>query len=469
MRPPTELDFPIALDRTAPQPLQLQLAAQLRRAADAGTIPVGGRLPASRLLAERLSISRSTVVAAYDQLIGEGYLESRHGSGTYLSPRIGEQSPPRRRRAQRPRTVEAEPDLVDLRPGQPDTTRLVDQTWRSSWRRAAGRPVPVEPPAAQGEAALRAQIADHLRTARGADVDADEIFVTAGAGDGLALIVHALGPGLHMGVEDPGYPAARHVLTALGCRLTPVPVDDCGVSVDALRGMTQRPQMLLITPSHQYPLGGRLPISRRRELLQWAERHDVVVIEDDYDSEFRFGAAPLPALISLDTTGRVMHLATLSKALSPWLRVGFLVAPPALVRPLLRARRILGSPVDGITQQALTYYLEAGGLRRHIARARRDYDHRRRHLVALLAEHPRLQLHGTRAGLHAVITLPPGTDDAAVLRYCAEHGLRLASLGEYSVNAHPPPRPAVVLGYGDATLEMIRSAITTLARAVDDR
>lgn len=300
---------------------------------------------------------------------------------------------------------------------------------------------------------------------------AADVFVTAGTNEGLSLLTSALGlSGEAVAVEDPGYPAARRVLTRHGCTLVPVPVDDDGLLVDALPRGPGAPRAVLVTPSHQYPLGGRLPIDRRLALLEWAGSTGAVVAEDDYDSEFRFDVAPLPALAGLDRTGLVVHLGTFSKVLSPWLRAGYLVAPPDLSPALLAVRADLGSPVSGVDQQALATYLAAGGLRRHIARSRRDYAHVRAHLKRLLAPHPgTLRLRGLAAGLHAVVDLPDGTDTGTVLHRLREHGVLLADLAEYAVQPARPARPALVLGYADATLGEVDRAVRALLDAVGRR
>ena len=472
MRPPAELDLPLALDRAAGLPLHQQLAAALRSAVLDGLLPPGSRVPPSRLLGTQLRIARSTVLTAYEQLTGEGYLESRHGSGTFVPEqvhRVPTQHPRPAGASTADDTADDTPDraAVDLRPGRPDTRRLVDGAWRAAWRDATGRDVPPVEPPAQGLPALREQIAAHLRAARGVIADPADVLVTAGTGDGLALIAHALGgpPPRLVAVEDPGYPAARRILTRLGWTVQPVPVDDDGLLVDRLPDLPVPPHLVLVTPSHQYPLGGCLPVSRRLDLLSWARRTGGVIVEDDYDSEYRFGAAPLPALAALDGDGQVVHLGTFSKVLSPWLRAGYLLAPPGLRRTLVAVRDDLGTPVSGITQQALSTYLASGAVQRHIARARRDYGHRRRHLTLLLAAHPHLQLRGTRAGLHAVIDLPAGTDVPAVLRRCARSGFLLADLRDYDALPHAVTRPGVALGYGDATLDELERAVTALASA----
>jgi GntR family transcriptional regulator/MocR family aminotransferase len=463
VRPRAELNLPLAVDRSAPTPMHHQLASALRNAVVQGLLRPGSRLPPSRLLGAQLRLARSTVLAAYEQLAGEGYLETRHGSGTFVNAHLPPAAPRSRAPAVSGELVAAV-DQVDLRPGQPDTARLVDKAWRAAWRHATSNPVPAVEPTAQGLTRLRQEVARHLREARGLPADPADVFITAGTGDGLALIVHALGPSSRpVAVEDPGYPAARRILTRLGCHLEPVPVDGDGLLVDRLASLPTTPRLALVTPSHQYPLGGCLPVARRLALLDWARREDALIVEDDYDSEFRFAAAPLPALASLDPDGPVVHLGTFSKVLSPWLRAGYLLAPPGLGAALLAARTDLGTPVSGVDQQALAHYLASGALPRHIGRARRDYAHRRLHLTRLLAAHPQLRLRGTRAGLHAVIDLPPDTDVTALLRTCAQQGLLLADLLEYYATPGPTGAPAVVLGYGGTALGELQRAVTLLA------
>ena len=468
MRPSSDLDMPVALDRSSGVPLHLQLASALRAAALEGLLPAGARLPASRVLAARVRVARSTVLAAYEQLAGEGYLEGRHGSGTYLTPVLSTPAEALRDVPIAPAPSAPPPVLpvVDLLPGHPATRRLADPAWHRAWRAAARCPVPATAPPPQGLAALREQVAEHLGTARGLAADPAQVLVTAGTDDALSLLCWALGVrGRAVVVEDPGYPAARRVLARHGARLVPVRVDGSGLVVRELAALEEAPVAVLVTPSHQYPSGGRLPVDRRLELLDWARRTGAVVVEDDYDSEFRFDVAPLPALASLDRHGRVVHVGTFSKVLSPWLRAGHLLAPAPLVPALAAVRADLGSPVDGITQQALALYLAQGSLRRHVARSRRDYAHARAHLVRRVeATAGLLRLRGTEAGLHAVLELPSGADAAAVIAGAASRGVLVADLADYAVQAPAPA--AVVLGYGSAGLADLDRAVAVLAEEV---
>lgn len=461
MRAVVELELPVALERSSARPLQRQLADALRAAALDGRLSAGTRLPSSRHLAAQLAVARSTVVAAYDQLVGEGYLEAGHGSGTFLTPGITAAPAPRPVDAPpRARTVKP-PRVVDLRPGHPDTSRLVDPAWRAAWRTAASGPIPSGEPPRQGLEELRVQIAEHLRAARGISAEPDDVFITAGASEALMLIVDALElSGRSVAVEDPGYPSARRALTRLGCALHPIAVDAGGLRVKDLPPAPAPVAAVLVTPSHQYPLGATMGIERRQALLEYARRRATVVIEDDYDSEFRYGAPPLPALAALERD-LVVHVGTFSKTLTPWLRLGFVLVPPRWRGAFAQTRADLTSPVSGIDQQALASYMATGALRRHIARVRRDYRHRREHLHHLLAAQPELTSTDTRAGLHAVIRLPPATDVPHLLAQLNQRGISLADLGDYPLQA-PAPYPGLVLGFGDASTSELTHAITAV-------
>ncbi|WP_187279452.1 PLP-dependent aminotransferase family protein [Quadrisphaera setariae] len=476
VRTPVELDLPLALHRGGAARLHGQLADALRTAVREHRLPPGAQVPATRRLAEQLGVSRATVTAAYEQLVGEGFLEARHGSGTRVSQHVGALPAPRAADLGPRRRAAQRPGAVDLRPGRPDTSRLADAAWRSAWREAALADVPDDEPPPAGLPALREQVAAHLRAARGVDADPADVVVTAGTGDGLALVVHALrgrraprSPqrrrDLRVVVEDPGYPSSARCLLRLDAELLPVDVDDDGLRVDRLPPRGPEPfDAVLLTPSHQYPWGGVLPLERRVALLARAREAGAVVVEDDYDGEFRYGAAPLPALASL-APDLVVHLGTFSKVLSPWLRAGYLLAPPALREALAEVREDLGAPVSGVLQRALAGHLAGGGLRRHVARVRRDHAHRRDLLRQMLAEHPHLRARGAAAGLHVVVELPAGTDSAAVVAAVEAQGHLLADLAAYAVARTDLP-PAVVLGYGAATVAELRGAVTALARAV---
>jgi len=365
MRPALDLDLPLALDARSDVPLHRQLAGRLSAAVLAGRLPRSSRLPATRTLARRLGLSRGVVLAAYDELAAQGVVEGRHGSGTYVAGTLPEVLPVPRRPAPRGGHHPGDQDagriarLADLRPGMPNARVLPDAEWRRSWWRARnaltvddeGRP----PGGAGGSGALRSELAAHLLAARGLAVDPSEITVTAGSREGLALLALAVGvAGREVVVEDPGYPSAVALFRRLGARVVPVPVDDRGLRTDLL---PHRPPgavaLVHVTPSHQYPLGGVLPLDRRAALLTWAAAHDAVVVEDDYDGEFRYEVPPLPALAALAQGAPVAYLGTFSKSLTPALRAGYLVAPGGLADVVEAARADLGAPVAAPVQLAL--------------------------------------------------------------------------------------------------------------------
>ncbi len=471
MRTSMDMDIPLVLDRSAEEALHVQIAGGLRAAVGAGLLAPGTRLPSTRTLASHLGVARGTVLAAFELLDGEGYLEGRTGSGTYVTRTLpshvgagAPRGPGSGRPASTARAARRLSSAVDLRPGRPDIRGLNTPEWRRAWR-AAAMQVPADQPDPAGEWVLREQLAEHLRSGRGLRCTADDVLITTGTNDGLASVMYACDlPGRRVGVENPGYPATRHLVTAVGAAAVGVPVDRDGLRVDRLPHGDLAPGLAVVTPSHQYPLGGRLPVDRRLALLDWAVRHDALVAEDDYDGEFRYDLPPLPSLATLDTTGRVVHIGTFSKTLTPSLRLGYLVVPAWLRPSVLRVRAALASPASGLAQLAVAAFLHSGGFRRHLARSRREYRRRRIRLTELIEPYrPALNLHGLDAGLHAVLELPAGTDAAAVTDAAARDGVLVAPLGEYTVSPRPDLPPAIVLGYGDATDDDLTRAIDTIA------
>ena len=465
----TEVELPIALDRSDDDgrgDLRQQVAEQLRQSIRTGSFAAGQRLPSSRALAAHLGVSRATVVAAVTELEGEGWVESRHGSGTYVAVGIEttQLEPLASQVAVRADHADRPGRLIDLVPGRPDTSGLVDPAWRRAWRDASSAQVsPVELPAA-GLDEVRVAIAEHVRRARGLACRPDQVVVTAGAGDAIRLLADAAGvSGGTVAMEEPGYPSARAVLTLAGARLHPVAVDDDGLVVDGLAGAPVGTRVLYLTPSHQYPLGGRLPVERRLAVLRWATEHDVLVLEDDYDGEFRFGATPVPALASLDTGGRVAYIGTLSKVMSQGLRVAYVVVPPDLFDGVLAIREVTGTPVSEVVQRAMGSYIGNGGLRRHVARQRRIYAERRARLVRRLAGLDGVTgVAGLDAGLHAVISLPPGRDAAWVVAESARAGVQVVNLDDYRMTPDPS-QPGIVLGYGHAMAADLDRALDLLS------
>ncbi|GAA1956864.1 PLP-dependent aminotransferase family protein [Agromyces allii] len=552
------MDGPLlAIDRLDKRPVVAQIVDAMRHAILTGALHPGDRVASTRLLAAELGTARSSVVSAYEQLAGEGYLELRQGAPTLVAP-LGERSGgsvrPRgsgagsgerqavdidhgtadaaRRRPHAASGTSAKPPVadvadvaqtarrtpeparaatapmpprIDLLPGRPSTTRIDERAWRAAWRRAAAVAVPVDDPPRLGEPLLRAAVADHVRHARGFACEPDDILVTAGTSEATSLIGTALGD-LRGGrplvaVEDPGYPNARRMLERAGADLVPVEVGDDGLRVDLLRRLPRTPDAILVTPSHQYPLGGRLPVAARLELLEHARRTGAFVLEDDYDSEFRHVGPPMPTLASLDgsageasghdaqiaqgrtatdaagarsddETGmrenrRVVLIGSFSKILTPWLRLGYAVLPrdEGLRAAVERVRTESPSPVPGIVQLAVANLLTSGALRRHIAATRRDYAHRRQLLLAALGDLPATELVGLDGGLHAVLRLPRHEVVDAVIGRLDAAGIAVARLADYSAAAGAG-RPGIVLGYAGVGDRELADALAQIRAAV---
>ena len=480
-RYPADAEIPVHVNRSA-GPIPGQIVEQIRRLVTTGALRPGDPVPSTRGLAERLGISRGTVTTAYDQLAGEGYLVSDRGS-TRVTPdlppdvtvpgRRGTTSsaqdsggPAAAASAPRPAPRASATPLVDLRPGTPDISSLANTAWRSAWRSAAAHPGLGY--GAEGSEELRRELAEYLRLMRSVVVSPEDLVVTAGARDGLRLLLTVLGPRssspLTVAVEDPGYPSLHRVPQALGHTVVPVPLDAQGLDPAGLPSGAGRPDVVLLTPSHQYPLGTSMPVSRRLELLRWAEEHDALLVEDDYDSELRYVGDPLPALAALDSReaaarGRVVTLGSFAKTLTPGLGLGFVLLPGWLRGEVLRLRRDAGAPVSAVVQDAVADYMRSGGFRRHTARMRRDY-RRRRDLLARTLDAALLpagvEVLPMDGGLHAVLRMPGPADEARVLEALGRAGIAVAALGEYWSRGRRAageagdgwPQAGVVVGFG---------------------
>ena len=459
-----------------------EVAEQLRAALLSGQVQAGDPLPSTRVLAQAVGVSRSTVVSVYEDLAGEGYVSCVPGSGTFAAEGLAagsSTSPSLRARPEDDRPTDEgpasaegfNPHSINLSPGSPSTSFRNNRDWIAAWRNAIKQDLPALPPRAAGDQRLRELIAVHLHSARGIDCSAENIIVTAGTSDGLALTLQSQtggASGLRIATENPGYPTARRVIRALGASPIPIPVRDGGIDVDALKRAPGQIDGALVTASHQYPLGGRLPVSARLDLLAWSQETGARIFEDDYDSEFRHGAPPLPAIASLDRDGRVVLIGSYSKTLTPWLRCGYLViADSELRQRVIQTREALGQPVSGVVQSALAQFLESGGLRRHLVRTGRSYAHRRG-LVLAAASHldPRYTLEAIEGGLHATITWEGSPDATHVVAHLAERGIQLASLSRYYHEGTTPSRNGIVFGYGAPTDLQLRQALDGITAAL---
>ncbi|GAA4508462.1 PLP-dependent aminotransferase family protein [Actinoallomurus oryzae] len=452
--PRNQFDLPVVVERDAEQPLSVQLGRQLREAMNDGRVRAGERLPSSRALASALGVSRTVVTTAYEQLYAEGWLEGRHGSGTYVAD-IAAQSVPAEVAYAAP-DQPAEAGVIDLRPGIPWVAALDTPAWRRAWRLAAAIP-PVARPDRRGLPGLRAGLVDYLRRSRGVSCPPERVLVTRGATNGFDLLAATvLRPGDRAGVEEPGYPNAREVLAARDVEVVPCPVDADGLVVDALPAGLR---LVYTTPSHQYPLGGRLPVPRRQALLAWARREGALIVEDDYDSEFRYDVAPLPALYGLGPDHTV-YLGTTSKTLTSGVGTGWLVARPDLVEAIAETRLRLGDSTAVVSQEAVRILLERGDLDRHVRRMRAEYGRRRAAIVETLGHLPLL---GDTAGLHIVVELPAGVPGPVIER-AAGRGVLLASLEERYASVQDVH--GLILGYGGATVSQVRSGCSLVRELV---
>jgi GntR family transcriptional regulator / MocR family aminotransferase len=481
------VELPLVASRDSAMPLTAQLAGQLRSAVAEGRLAAGERLPASRALAAELGVSRTVVNGAYAQLFAEGWIEARHGSGTYVAPGApgGDALPrPERGGAIRGRALPAvsggtaraaappaadallayaDPaPLIDLRPGIPWTASIDPAAWRRAWR-AAGFQSPTATAAyPRGLAELRAALTAYLRRSRGIQSAPTEILITRGVAGGLSLIAAGLlRPGDLVGVEEPGYPVARAVFAAHGARLVPCPVDAEGLVVSQLPAGVK---LVYTTPSHQYPLGGRLPIPRRRALVGWARTNGVLIVEDDYDGEFRYDVAPLPALYGLDPDV-VIYLGSTTKTVTPTLRVGWLAARPDLAARLGEtADRLGGWPAEP-AQRAVLTLLTSGDMERHIRRMRHEYARRRSVLAAAFADGAGGRLLGEQAGMHVVL---PTRDDADTIAAAARaRGVSVGTLTRFF--GGPVTSNGLVIGYGGAPSALVARGCAVLRRVLADR
>jgi len=462
------------------QDLTEQIYRQIRTAVQDGRLQVGDRLPPSRALAKDLGVSRNTVGSAYEWLAGEGVLDARQGSGTFVSttdiaspatPDVATPSALRPRPfwsgVQAPSAPPAERRRYDFRLGLPDSTLFPFATWRRliahELRREAGNGG-YGPPA--GHEGLRAAIARHVGTSRAVRAVPEQVVITSGTQQGLDLLARVLlEPGDQVAVEDPGYPPARLLFRSLGLRVVTVPVDEEGLVVSAL---PERTRLVFTCPSHQMPLGMPLSVPRRRSLLAWARDHGAAVVEDDYDSEFRFGGQRLDALHQLDTSGQVIYVGTFSKTLEPALRLGFVIAPPAVAEALAAARFLTDWHSPVALQAAMARFIEEGLFARHVHTSRTVYEERHGLLLQALADDPeqRLTPIATSAGLHvtALLPPPPGSDELSVAERAAAAGVALYPLSGFY--AGPPDRAGFILGFGAIPRSRITRGIRHLLAAV---
>ncbi len=483
--------LPIKIDRAAPQTLQFQLFHGIQALILSGYLRPNELLPPFRELASQLQLSRNTVILAYQRLISEGYLETRPGVGTYVTGTLPERAlhiqqttpgtsenddflarrhpflfhgdlheifPPRRHRPE-----------IDFFVGRPDSTSFPGKLWSRLLTRkiAHGHGGMTEYGDPAGLPDLRAAIADHLAPARGIKADPDQIIIVAGIQEALNLLSRLLvASETRIAIESPCYQGAAYVFQAARAKILPVPVDDQGLDVDALPSGPVG--VIYVTPSHQYPLGSTLSLERRLKLLEWAWDTGAYIIEDDYDSDFRYQGAPLFALAGLDRHESVIYLGTFSKSIGAGIRVGYIVAPHALARPLTALKGLLNNGNPWLEQAVLAEFLHSGSFAHHLRKIRKLYLSRRNTLIDCLHEHFGDSLiSGAEGGMHIAWTLPPGLPDADKLAACAlEAGVGIYPLAggacSFIADDHQRRR-LLMLGFSSVSESKIRDGIGRLA------
>ncbi|WP_424630211.1 PLP-dependent aminotransferase family protein [Bradyrhizobium sp. SYSU BS000235] len=485
-----QLATPKVTERKGRSP-SAQICSNLRTQITKGLYAPGAALPSSRALAAELGVSRTTVTAAYDQLIAEGYLESRQGSKTRVAAAFRPPAPVRikptvSRTAARdlsefgrrvltfpPADLSGDRPAIDFRYGDlsPDdfptlpwkraiTRVLLQKQQRLSYGDPSGLPE------------LRKALQSYLSRVRGIRCEADQIIVVSGSQQALDLCARVfINPRDDVVIENPGYPAARQVFEAVGATLHPVPVDHEGMRTDLLENV-RKGRLAYVTPSHQYPLGSVMSVSRRQALLTWATQVGAHIIEDDYDSEFRYDARPVEALQSLDREDVVIYVGTLSKTLSPQFRLGYLVVPSHLATVFSTAKRLTDRHTSTLAQSALADMLESGAYERHVRRVRRSNGERRSALLAAVKDNfgDDVAISGADAGLSVVLWLHkvPRSKESELIDAARANGIGVYPISPLFVGTKDRAKKAgVVLGYAGVSLADIRRGIRSLARVVE--
>ncbi|UFS68115.1 PLP-dependent aminotransferase family protein (plasmid) [Paracoccus denitrificans] len=467
-----------------------QIYEALREQIAGGVFGAAGRLPSSRVLAHELGVSRTTVTAAYEQLLAEGFIEVRQGSRARVAPDLAEPArrkdspghpPPVRLSAwgERIRRFHPAPShagsrlLADFRYGDMAAGDFPATLWKRSMSAAMSRqPERLTYADPRGTPRLRAALQGYLWRARQMVCEPDQIVIVNGSQQGLDLCARLiLDPGDAFAIENPCYAMARQVLAGTGAMPVSIPVDAAGLRTEALDGV--RARLAYVTPSHQFPLGGVMPVRRRQQLLDWARQNHAWVIEDDYDSEYRFDINPVPALHGLDGGDRVIYLGTLSKTLSPLLRIGYLVVPAALNEAMAAAKRLADRHSPVVEQEALAALIETGAYERHVRRIRRLNGERRATLITALRRHfaDRIVIEGADAGLHLVIWFRdlPRDRETALLEGAKAKGVGLHSIS-WLYDGTPADRPdhvGLVMGYAAVEPKLIERAVRLLAGVVE--
>jgi GntR family transcriptional regulator / MocR family aminotransferase len=491
------MDIVITLDTNSLLPLHQQLYEQLRAYILTGKLPPGTRISSTRAMAKSLNISRSTVTQSYEQLLSEGYLETAVGSGTYVCTQLpddllhskpveltfltGKDAHSTRIKLSQygktlantenvPRIYEAKQE-ISFRYGRPAFNEFPIKLWRSLLSQYCGASkewldYSVEP---LGYKPLRCAIANYISRARAVNCTPEQILITNGTQQALDLIMRLLiEPGDTIALEDPGYLSARLIFQTHNANLLPIAVDDNGLVVSKLESYSNQDiRLVYVTPSHQFPTGAVLSLPRRLELLAWATQTGALIIEDDYDSEYRYGDRPIPALQGLDKSESVLYIGTFSKVLFPSLRIGYLVLPKILVPIFTRAKWLNDRHLPVLEQQVLTEFIEKGHLERHIRKMRSIYDQRRQVLVQALHLHfdEKAIIFGDKAGLHVMVHLQTHLDENEIIQRAAKVGVGMMSASIQYLK--PTYKNEFIFGYGELNEQQLAEGISRLKTAIN--
>ena len=481
----------IYVDRNSGKPLYEQVYDGFRAAIVARNLRPGERIPSTRALASELRLSRIPVLNAYAQLLAEGYFESRVGAGTFVSSSLpsaltASETPSARssRLSPTPRPIARRSSLIPRyeRPAwvgghgafsvsQPAIEAFPFNVWSSLiaryWRNLHLSALQYGDP--MGYRELREALGAYLRAARGVRCEWQQIMIVSGSQQALDISARVLlEVGSPVWVEEPGYWLARHVLVAAGCRLIPVPVDDDGLDVAVGIEQCRKARAVYVAPSHQYPLGATMSASRRFQLLDWAQSSGSWIVEDDYDSEYRYDSKPIASLQGLDRSSRVIYIGTFSKVLFPSLRVGYIVIPSDLVDYFAAVRHAMDVSPPHLYQAVLAAFINEGHFGRHIRRMRVMYSERREALVNCIRKEldSVLQVHGAEAGLHLTVTLPRGYRDRRISGRAALQNLWLWPLSPSYLGT--TCRQGLILGFGGTTAKEIPHAVRRLREILTD-
>jgi GntR family transcriptional regulator/MocR family aminotransferase len=487
----------IMLDEKSALPLYRQIYEAIRHAILSGNLRPTAPLPATRLLSQQLGVSRMTIINAYDQLFAEGYLEAKTGAGTFVAAHLPEeflQTSGFERREHQESSLTRKVDfsdygknlaqnsdsilqhhgkssLVPFEHGVPGTEEFPFDVWAKIAQRWQKKPpsLLLSYGDSVGFQPLREAIAVHVAAARGVRCTVEQIIITNGTQQALDLISRIfLTKTTDVYIEDPGYYGARDIFAAAGARLVPVPIDEEGFDLQTARKRSRKARLVYVTPSHQYPLGVTMSLTRRLNLLEWARDRDAFIIEDDYNSEYRYRGRPLASLQGLDRDGRVIYLGTFSKTIFPALRLGYLVVPTNLIEVLAAARALTDLHSPSLDQAVLAEFITERHYARHIRRMRGIYEARQQILIEEVRKNlkGRLEVAPAEAGMHLIGWLPPGIDDRDVSRRAAEANLKIARLSAYCIDQKL--RGGLLLGYTAFNEKQIRQGVKKLGRVLDE-